>query len=141
MPEGAKAQDVPFEIEVPEAVQLKAGDEVFVTPIPNVANPETGEGNGQNIVVKAADKVEEPGENSDNNSVETPAKPSVPSNDGASDGAEGSSKFGKVFGVIAGLGGLAALVAGATHWLNQNQDFAHFLQPLRDFLAQFNIKF
>ena len=141
LPEGVEAQDVPFEIDVPESVQLKAGDEVFVTPIPNVANQETGEGNGQNIVVKAAETAEEPSDNPGDGTSDAPAKPSAPGSDDVSDEVEGSSQFGKVFGVIAGLGGLAALVAGATHWMSQNQDFAYFLQPLRDFLAQFNIKF
>jgi len=106
---------VEFTIAVPEGVELKADDQVSFVTVPS-------NGKSTTIMVGAAEEA-------DSNEESAP------------DDAVGSSKIGKVFGVIAGLGGLAALVAGATHWLNQNQDFAHFLQPLRDFLAQFNIKF
>lgn len=44
-------------------------------------------------------------------------------------------------GVIAGLSGLAALVAGVAKIFNQNSGLSQLLQPLRNFLAQFNIKF
>ncbi|MHC9561732.1 hypothetical protein ACQX4L_05230 [Corynebacterium diphtheriae] len=44
-------------------------------------------------------------------------------------------------GVIAGLSGLAALAAGVAKIFNQNSGLSQLLQPLRNFLAQFNIKF
>ncbi|MFA1531547.1 hypothetical protein ACDL65_05665 [Corynebacterium belfantii] len=53
----------------------------------------------------------------------------------------GSSNFGNIFGVIAGLCGLAAVVAGVAKIFNQNSGLSQLLQPLRNFLAQFNIKF
>lgn len=104
-----------FTIAVPEGVELKADDQVSFVTVPS-------NGKSTTVMVGATEEADSDEEN-------TP------------DDAVGGSKFGKVFSVIAGLGGLAALVAGATHWLNQNQDSVHFLQPLCDFLAQFNIKF
>lgn len=104
-----------FTIAVPEAVELKADDQVSFVTVPS-------NGKSTTVMVGATEEADSDEEN-------TP------------DDAVVGSKFGKVFSVIAGLGGLAALVAGATHWLNQNQDFVHFLHPLCDFLAQFNIKF
>ncbi|AWR15867.1 hypothetical protein CIP107577_01140 [Corynebacterium diphtheriae] len=66
-----------------------------------------------------------------------PSKPPTPGG-GA---GEGSSNFGNIFGVIAGLNGLAAVVAGVSKIFNQNSGLSQLLQPLRNFLAQFNIKF
>ena len=132
----AAAATVNFEIAVPQGVELKAGDEVFVTPVPNVAIPGTNEGPGKNVTVKPAvapggeDNVVEGGKEQDQN--EKPAaEPKEP---------KGSSDFGKGAGALAGLGGLAALVAGIVHLVNHHAGGAHFLQPVRDFLAQFNIK-
>ncbi|MDK8659691.1 hypothetical protein [Corynebacterium sp. MSK204] len=55
-----------------------------------------------------------PGDTPGNGTGDKLKKPSVTSNDGASDGVEVGFKFGTVFGVIDGLGGLVALVVGAT---------------------------
>ncbi|WP_306515247.1 hypothetical protein [Corynebacterium sp.] len=132
----AVAATVNFEIAVPEGVELKAGDEVFVTPVPNVAIPGTNEGPGKNVTVKPAaapggeDNIVEGGKEHDQN--EKPAvEPKEP---------KGSSDFGKGAAALAGLGGLAALVAGIVHLVSHHAGGAHFLQPVRDFLAQFNIK-
>ena len=127
----APAEDatVDFKIAVPKGVELKAGDEVFVTPVPNTVNPQTGEGTGQNIVVKPADVADNGQGNNDDEGKK-------PGNDLSS---KGSSDAGKAIAAFAGLGGLAALVAGVAHLVNQNLGGVPFLQPIREFLAQFNI--
>lgn len=127
----APAEDatVDFKITVPKGVELKAGDEVFVTPVPNTVNPQTGEGTGQNIVVKPADVADNGQGNNDDEGKK-------PGNDLSS---KGSSDAGKAIAAFAGLGGLAALVAGVAHLVNQNLGGVPFLQPIREFLAQFNI--
>ena len=84
---------------------------------------------------EAADKAEEPGGNP--GADEKLPKPPTP---GGGSG-ESSSNFGNIFGVISGLAGLATLVAGIAKIFNQNLGLVRLLQPLRDFLAQFNIKF
>lgn len=132
----AAAATVNFEIAVPEGVELKAGDEVFVTSVPNVAIPGTNEGPGKNVTVKPAaapggeDNVVEGDKEQDQN--EKPAAEPKES--------KGSSDFGTVAAALAGLGGLAALAGGIVHLINHHVGGAHFLQPVRDFLAQFNIK-
>lgn len=128
----APAEDatVDFKIAVPQGVELKAGDEVFVTPVPNTANPQTGEGPGQTIVVKPADVADNGQGNNDDEGKKKPG------NDLSS---KGSSDAGKAIAAFAGLGGLAALVAGVAHLVNQNLGGVPFLQPIREFLAQFNI--
>lgn len=138
----AKAATVDFKIAVPQGVELKAGDEVFVTPIPNTINPQTGEGPGQTIVVKPADVAD----NGDGANKEEGKKPGAGANDeegkkkpGNDLSSKGSSDAGKAIAAVAGLGGLAALVAGVAHLLNQNLGGVPFLQPIREFLAQFNI--
>lgn len=138
----AEAATVDFKIAVPQGVELKAGDEVFVTPVPNTANPQTGEGPGQTIVVKPADVAD----NGDGANKEEGKKPGAGVNDeegkkkpGNDLSSRGSSDAGKAIAAVAGLGGLAALVAGVAHLLNQNLGGVPFLQPIREFLAQFNI--
>lgn len=138
----AKTATVDFKIAVPQGVELKAGDEVFVTPVPNTANPQTGEGPGQTIVVKPADVTD----NGDGANNDEGKKPGAGANDeedkkkpGNDLSAKGSSDAGKAIAAVAGLGGLAALVAGVAHLLNQNLGGVPFLQPIREFLAQFNI--
>ena len=84
---------------------------------------------------EAADKAKEPGDNP--GAGEKMPKPPLP---GGGSG-EGSSNFGNIFGVISGLAGLATVVAGIAKIFNKNAGLARILQPLRDFLAQFNIKF
>ena len=138
----AKAATVDFKIAVPQGVELKAGDEVFVTPVPNTANSQTGEGPGQTIVVKPADVTD----NGDGANENEDKKPGAGANDeegkkkpGNDLSSKGSSDAGKAIAAVAGLGGLAALVAGVAHLLNQNLGGVPFLQPIREFLAQFNI--
>ncbi|VEH73252.1 hypothetical protein [Corynebacterium segmentosum] len=103
---------VPFEIDVPESVQLKAGEKVKVSPVPTVTDPETGKSNSVEVVVKAADKGSEsrPEQTPDNGKGQTPGsdgseepgKPQGPGNDGSEKpgkpsvpGNGGSEKPGK----------------------------------------------
>ena len=54
---------------------------------------------------------------------------------------QGSSNIGDFFKTLAAIGGVVGVVSGVVKLFTQGFNGAHFLQPLRDFLAQFNIKF
>ncbi|MDK4274620.1 intracellular motility protein A [Corynebacterium accolens] len=160
---------VTFTFEVPEDVHLNAGDEITVSRLIDISEEATNKDKPVTVIVKPADNDDgqapgggagenppmPPGDNenppkppapgggagenppmppSDN---ENPPKPPAPGG-GA---GEGSSNFGNIFGVVAGLAGLAAVVAGIAKIFNPNSGLVRFLQPLRDLLAQFNIKF
>ncbi|EFM43228.1 intracellular motility protein A [Corynebacterium accolens] len=156
-PSGGKV--VTFTFDIPEDLQLKAGDEITVSRL--VANSEEAANKDKpvKIIVKAADKGngQAPGGGAGNNPSkppvpgdnENPRKPPAPGGGenlpkpptpGGGAG-EDSSNFGNIFGVVAGLAGLAAVVAGIAKIFHPNSGLVRFLQPLRDILAQFNIKF
>lgn len=134
--QASESQLVPFDIDVPESVQLKAGQKVTVSPVPTVTDPKTGKSNSVEVVVKAADKGSEsrPEQTPDNGNGQTPGngageKPGKPSVPGNSSGGS-SSNFGAAFGVIAGV---VSFVAGVVKFFNQFSGIARFLQPLRNF--------
>ena len=54
---------------------------------------------------------------------------------------QGSSNIGDFFRTLAAIGGVVGVVSGVVKLFTQGFSGAHFLQPLRGFLAQFNIKF
>lgn len=53
---------------------------------------------------------------------------------------QGSSNIGDFFKTLAAIGGVVGVVSGVVKLLTQGFSGPHFLQPLRGFLAQFNIK-
>ncbi|MDC7109887.1 hypothetical protein PQG65_00590 [Corynebacterium pseudodiphtheriticum] len=53
---------------------------------------------------------------------------------------QGSSNIGDFFKTLAAIGGVVGVVSGVVKLFTQGFSDAHFLQPLRGFLAQFNIK-
>lgn len=53
---------------------------------------------------------------------------------------QGSSNIGDFFKTLAAIGGVVGVVSGVVKLFTQGFSGAHFLQPLRGFLAQFNIK-
>lgn len=53
---------------------------------------------------------------------------------------QGSSNIGDFFKTLAAVGGVVGVVSGVVKLFTQGFSDAHFLQPLRGFLAQFNIK-
>lgn len=53
---------------------------------------------------------------------------------------QGSSNIGDFFKTLAAIGGVVGVVSGVIKLFTQGFSDAHFLQPLRGFLAQFNIK-
>lgn len=152
--QASESQLVPFGIDIPESVQLKAGQKVTVSPVPTVTDPETGKSNSVEVVVKAADKGSESrpeqtpdngkGQTPGNDGSEKPGNPQGPGNDGSEspgkpsvpgNGSGGSSSnFGAAFGVIAGV---VAFVAGVAKFFNQFSGIARFLQPLRNFFSLF----
>lgn len=54
---------------------------------------------------------------------------------------QGSSTVGDLFKILAALGGVAGLISGVVKLLTLGSGSANFLQPLRGFLSQFNIRF
>lgn len=75
-----------------------------------------------------------------------PKDPQVPGGEGKKpevdkDALQGSSNIGDFFKTLAALGGVAGIVSGIVNLFSQGSSGANFLQPLRDFLAQFNSKF
>lgn len=117
------------------AKELKKADGSFAISPEEIDQLTTAEVNYEAEINEAADKAEEPGDNP--GAGDKMPKPPVPGNESG----EGSSNFGNIFGVISGLAGLATVVAGIAKIFNQNAGLARIFQPLRDFLAQFNIKF
>lgn len=57
------------------------------------------------------------------------------------DGLQGSSNIGDVFKTLAAIGGVVGLIGGIFKLFTQTSNAPDFLQPLRGFLAQFNIRF
>ena len=53
---------------------------------------------------------------------------------------QGSSNIGDFFKTLAAIGGVVGVVSGVVKLLTEGFSGPHFLQPLRGFLAQFNIK-
>lgn len=53
---------------------------------------------------------------------------------------QGSSNIGDFFKTLAAIGGVVGVVSGVVKLFTQGFSGPHFLQPLRGFLAQFNIK-
>lgn len=127
----SKGEVVPFEFSVPPGIELHPSDEIAVIPL----YYDYGKDIPVKVVVKSADNGN--GQAPGGGAGDNPPKP--PTSDGGA--GEGSSNFGNIFGVIAGLCGLAAVVAGVAKIFNQNSGLSQLLQPLRNFLAQFNIKF
>lgn len=110
--QASESQLVSFDIDIPENVQLKAGQKVTVSPVPTVTDPETGKSNSVEVVVKAADKGSESrpeqtpdngkGQTPGNDGSEKPGKPQGPGNGGSEKpgnpegpGNGGSEKPGK----------------------------------------------
>lgn len=54
---------------------------------------------------------------------------------------QGSSTVGDLFKILAALGGVAGLISGVVKLLTLGAGSTNFLQPLRGFLSQFNIRF
>ncbi|OJI02358.1 hypothetical protein [Corynebacterium diphtheriae] len=115
--DNSRGKTVLFKIAVPPETELHPSDVIAVIHLYD--NYVKSKPKPVKVVVKSADNGQAPG-------------------GGA---GEGSSNFGNIFGVIAGLSGLAAVVAGVAKIFNQYSGFSQLLQPLRNFLAQFNIKF
>ncbi|MDK4331607.1 hypothetical protein [Corynebacterium accolens] len=139
----SKGEVATFKFKVPQGLELKANDEIAVYPtyydfgkdVPvKVAVKSAGDGDGENPPTPPGDNENPPMPPGDN---ENPPKPPVP----GGDTGESGSDFGSIFGVIAGLAGLAAVVASIAKIFNHGLGILRILQPLRDFLAQFNIKF
>ena len=143
--ETAKGKVVTFNIDVPDEIQLKANDEVTVSRLIDNSQEATNKDRPVTVIVKPADNGndEAPGGGDGQNPPmppgdnENPPKPPAP----GGDAGESSSDLGSIFGVIAGLAGLAAVVASVAKIFNHSLGLVRFLQPVRDFLAQFNIKF
>ncbi|MDK4279454.1 intracellular motility protein A [Corynebacterium accolens] len=143
----SKGEVVTFSFDVPEYIQLKDGDEIEVIPFYN----SLGEGTSNDVAIKIIVKPNESGNDQDpgGGADDNVPKPPVPDDNqnlpklpAPGDGAgEDGSNLGNIFGVIAGLAGLAALVASVAKIFNHGLGMLRILQPLRDFLAQFNIKF
>lgn len=57
------------------------------------------------------------------------------------DGLQGSSNIGDVFTTLAAIGGVVGLIGGIFKLFTQTSNAPDFLQPLRGFLSQFNIRF
>lgn len=57
------------------------------------------------------------------------------------DGLQGSSNIGDVFKTLAAIGGVVGLIGGIFKLFTQTPNAPDFLQPLRGFLSQFNIRF
>lgn len=74
-------------------------------------------------------------------------KPETPKPEGGKkpeidkDMLQGSSTVGDLFKILAALGGVAGLISGVVKLLTLGSGSANFLQPLRGFLSQFNIRF
>lgn len=137
----SKGEVISFKFDVPQGVELKANDEISVFPIYydyGVDKPVKvvvkSAGNGNDGAPGGGDGQNPPMPPGDN---ENPPKPPVP----GGDAGESSSDLGSIFGVVAGLAGLAAVVASVAKIFNHSLGLVRFLQPLRDLLAQFNIKF
>lgn len=147
----SKGEVVPFKLKVPQGVELKTNDEITVFPIyydygidepvkvtvksaGNGNEEAPGGGDGGNPPKPPADGENPPMPPGDS---ETPPKPPAP---GGGAGESGSD-LGSIFGVIAGLAGLTAVVASIAKIFNHSLGLVRILQPLRDFLAQFNIRF
>ena len=54
---------------------------------------------------------------------------------------QGSSTIGDLFKILAALGGATGLISGVVKLLTRGSGSANFVQSIRDFFAQFNIKF
>ncbi|MDK4207760.1 hypothetical protein NLL38_01280 [Corynebacterium accolens] len=155
----SKGEVIPFKFDVPQGVELKTNDEISVFPIyydygvdepvkvtvksagngndeapGDGENPPMPPGDGGNPPMPPGDGGNSPKPPADD---ENPPKPPFP---GGGAGESGSD-LGSIFGVIAGLAGLAAVVASIAKIFNHGLGMLRILQPLRDFLAQFNIKF
>ena len=72
----------------------------------------------------------------------TPKVPGDTKNPGIDkDGVQGSSSVGDLFKTLAAIGGVIGLITGVGKILFQGTNGLEFLQPLRGFLSQFNIRF
>ena len=72
----------------------------------------------------------------------TPKVPGDTKNPGIDkDGVQGSSSVGDLFKTLAAIGGVIGLITGVGKILFQGTNGLDFLQPLRGFLSQFNIRF
>lgn len=113
----------PTEPKTPENEGMKPGDKKPEGPKPSEEKkpeaPKTPE--------KKPESPKRPGEDS--------KKPEI--DKGA---LQGSSNIGDFFKTLAAIGGVVGVVSGVVKLLTQGFSGAHFLQPLRGFLAQFNIK-
>lgn len=118
----AEGKVVTFKFGVPEEIQLNAGDEIMVTRFLAAAEEATNKDVPVKVIVKPAESGKSPG-------------------DGVPGSGGGSSNFGNIFGGIGGFASLAAVMAGVAKIFNQHSSLGRLLQPLRDLLAQFNIKF
>ena len=127
------------------AKELKKADGSFAIGPEETDQISTEQVNYEAEINEAADNAEEPGGNpgAGEKLPKPPAddenlpKPPFP----GGDAGESSSDLGSIFGVITGLAGLAALVASVAKIFNHGLGLFRILQPLRDFLAQFSIKF
>ena len=113
----------PTEPKTPENEGMKPGDKKPEGPKPSEEKkpeaPKTPE--------KKPESPKRPGEDS--------KKPEI--DKGA---LQGSSNIGDFFKTLAAIGGVVGVVSGVVKLLTQGFSGPHFLQPLRGFLAQFNIK-
>ncbi|MDK4327026.1 hypothetical protein ACPV6E_04890 [Corynebacterium propinquum] len=76
----------------------------------------------------------------------TPKDPKLPGDNGKNpevdkDMLQGSSTIGDLFKILAALGGATGLISGVVKLLTLGSGSANFVQSIRDFFAQFNIKF
>lgn len=76
----------------------------------------------------------------------TPKDPKLPGDNGKKpevdkEMLQGSSTVGDLFKILAALGGAAGLISGVAKLLTQGSSSANFMQSIRDFFAQFGIKF
>ncbi|CAM2734279.1 hypothetical protein COPR103792_00305 [Corynebacterium propinquum] len=141
------------EVEVkPEGEQPAPNPEVEKKPEGGEQKP-TEPKTPENEGMKPGDKKPEDQKPSEEKKPEAPKSPEkkpedpkLPGEDGKKPeidkGAlQGSSNIGDFFKTVAAIGGVVGVVSGVVKLFTQGFNGAHFLQPLRDFLAQFNIKF
>lgn len=77
-----------------------------------------------------------------NSKTPAPKVPGDTKNPGVDkDGVQGSSSVGDLFKTLAAIGGVIGLITGVGKILFQGTRGLDFLQPLRGFLSQFNIRF
>ncbi|WKS48748.1 hypothetical protein NLL32_08390 [Corynebacterium propinquum] len=135
----------------PDAGEQTPGDKEQQKP-ESPEDPKTPENEGQKPGEEKKPEAPNAPEDKDKqpeppkNPGKEPKDPQVPGGDGKKpevdkDALQGSSTIGDFFKTLAALGGVAGIVSGIVNLFSQGSSGANFVQPLRDFLAQFNSKF